>query len=263
MKQNSDIVENRRKQIYEALSAQGEIRVDAIASDFKVSSLTIRRDLDHFEELGLIERFYGGARIIKKKPDDNIHCSPHEQSKHAIARQAATLVENGDIIFINTSSTALLMLDYIEAHHVTVITNNGKILLRCFKSNLNVVLTGGELRIPKESMVGDFALNNLNMVTATKSFIGVSGLTAHEGATTSILQEAAVNELMLTRVKGKRTILADNSKIGHHSNFISGGLDKVDRLITDTQADTKALEEIRARGVEIIQVDPVRSTHSY
>lgn len=263
MKQSNDIVFGRRRQIYDVLVSQGEVRVDEIAKSLGVSPLTIRRDLEHFAGQNLIERFYGGARIIRKNPHDNIYSSALELNKRAIAQRAADFVNDGDIIFINTSSTALLMLDYINAKQVTVITNNGRALLRDIRDNLIVVLTGGEIRTPKESMVGDFAVNNLNMVTATKSFLGVSGLTVREGVTTSILQEVAINDLMLTRVAGKRTILADCSKIGRPNNFISGGIDKVDRLITDNQADMQVLDEIRAHGVEVIQVDPLQKMQGY
>jgi DeoR/GlpR family transcriptional regulator of sugar metabolism len=256
MKNSNDIVYNRRKQIYDILRADGEVHINMVSKSFGVSPLTIRRDLDHFEERGLIERFYGGARLVRKGPGDNIFSSPLEINKDAIAQRAAALVEDGDIIFINTSSTALLMIDYIQARQVTIITNNGKALMRNIRDNLIVVLTGGEIRIPKESMVGDFAINNLNMVTATKSFLGVSGLSVQAGVTTAILQEVAINKLMLARVRGKRTVLADFTKIGQSDKFISGDISTVDRLVTDTQADRHVLDEFREHGVEVIQVDP-------
>lgn len=255
MKQNYHIVYNRRRRIYDMLGTHGEVRVDEVAQTFGVSPLTIRRDLEHFEQLGLIERFYGGARLVKKSPNDNIFSSPLEINKNAIAKRAAAFVEDGDIIFINTSSTALLMIDYIQARQVTIITNNGKALTHNIRDNLIVVLTGGEIRIPKESMVGDFAINNLNMVTAAKSFLGVSGLSVQSGVTTAVLQEVAINKLMLARVTGKRTVLADYTKIGQTNKFISGSIDMIDRLVTDTQANQKVLDEFRNHGVEVIQVD--------
>jgi DeoR/GlpR family transcriptional regulator of sugar metabolism len=128
--------------------------------------------------------------------------------------------------------------------------------MRNIRDNLIVVLTGGEIRIPKESMVGDFAINNLNMVTAAKSFLGVSGLSVQAGITTAILQEVAINKLMLARVRGKRTVLADFTKIGQSDKFISGDIGTVDRLVTDTQADRHVLDEFREHGIEVIQVDP-------
>jgi len=256
MKHSNDFVYNRRRQIYNILRTQGEVRVDVTASSFGVSPLTIRRDLEHFENMGLVERFYGGARLTKTEPNENIFSSPLDLNKQAIARRAASFVEDGDIIFINTSSTALLMLDYIEAQHVTVVTNNGNALTCNIRNNLTVVLTGGEIRIPKESMVGAFAINNLNMVTAAKSFLGVSGLSAQAGLSTAVLQEVAIDKIMLERVTGKRTILADFTKIGLSNKFISGSISDVDRLVTDMQADPWILNEFLELGVEVVQVDP-------
>ena len=74
---------------------------------------------------------------------------------------------------------------------------------------VSICLSGGELRIPKESMVGDFALNNLNKVSATKAFLGCSGFSVASGMTTAILQEVAINEVMITRCIGETFILAD------------------------------------------------------
>jgi len=256
MKHSNDFVFNRRRQIYNTLRTQGEVRVDVAANNFGVSPLTIRRDLEHFEDMGLIERFYGGARLVRRDQQDNIFSSPLELNKQAIAHRAATFVEDGDIIFINTSSSALLMLEYIQAQQVTVITNNGNAMACNISNNLSVVLTGGEIHIPKESMVGAFAINNLNMVTAAKSFLGVSGLSVQAGLTTAVLQEVAINKIMLDRVTGKRTVLADFTKIGQSNKFISGSISSVDRLITDTQADPRVLNEFLELGVEVIQVDP-------
>jgi DeoR/GlpR family transcriptional regulator of sugar metabolism len=120
-----------------------------------------------------------------------------------------------------------------------------------------LVFTGGELRIPKEAMVGDFAMNNLNMVTASKCFLGCNGVNAKEGVTTAVLQEATINNLMLTRVNGPRYILADKSKIGRRLNFIYGQLKDITSLITDTEAPATIIEELR-KFISVTQVEPVQ-----
>ncbi len=258
MKNERTIVENRRNKIYDCLLKFEVVRVDKLAELLNVSALTIRRDLDYFEEKKIIERFYGGAALIK----DNARLPAAfniSLSKHAIAKKAAELVENEDTIFINTSSTALLMLKYIKNKRVTVITNNGKAMFSECDPLVSVVLTGGELRFPKESMVGEFALNNLNLVTANKSFLGVNGISAQGGVTTAIMQEAPVNEAMLDRVTGLKIILADSSKVGKDSNFHSASIDNITTLITDTRANKEQLEKIAMAEVDIITVEPLKS----
>jgi DeoR/GlpR family transcriptional regulator of sugar metabolism len=258
MKNNRAFIENRRRKIYQMLEQHGSVKVEDLSAELHASPLTIRRDLDHLEQLGFIERFYGGATLRENSSQPSLPDSDNALFKHAIAQRAVQFIADGDIIFINSSSTALLMLNYITAKMVTVITNNGRIMLSDYRDNVSIVLTGGELRVPKKVMVGEFALNNLNRVTATKSFLGCSGLTAEEGFTTANMHEVAINQLMLSRVTGERYILADHTKIGKKHNFISGSPDQISCVITDTEADKTVLDSLAVRGIQIIQVPPLK-----
>lgn len=258
MKRSYGVVEGRRRKISQTLEQFGSVRVDALAAELNTSQLTIRRDLEYFEKMGLVERFYGGATLKHQAADNNIFSSVYTLHKHAIAKRAAQFVEDGDTIFINTSSTALLMLRYIDAKMVTVITNNGKAIFSESPDDMIVLLTGGELRAPKEAMVGEFAINNLSRVMATKCFLGCSGITIEEGITTAVLQEVAINELMLERVTDQRYLLADHSKVGRKHSFMSGNADQISCLITDTEADRRVLEHLRQLGVQTVQVPPLK-----
>ncbi|MDR2485836.1 MAG: hypothetical protein LBD55_10620, partial [Treponema sp.] len=177
-------------------------------------------------------------------------------NKQAIARYAATLISDGDTIFINTSSTAVAVIPYITARHVTVITNNAKAMDVKLPNDLNLIFTGGEMRFPKEAMVGDFAIKNLSTVTASKCFLGCNGITVYEGVTTAVMQEASINYLMLTRVMGPRYILADKSKIGKKLNFIYGSLKEITMLITDTEVPAQMVEDLK-KFIEVQQVEPL------
>ncbi len=258
MKNNRTFIENRRKKIIEALEQHGSIKVEKLSAELHASPLTIRRDLDYLEQLGLVERFYGGASLRKNPTGQSLGDSDNTMHKHAIAQRAAQFVNDGDTIFINSSSTALLMLKYITAKMVTIITNNGNAVFNHVHDNITIVLTGGELRAPKEAMVGEFALNNLNRVTAVKSFLGCSGLTSEEGFTTAAMHEVAINQLMLSRVTGERYILADYTKIGKKHNFISGSPDQISCIITNTESDKTVMDSLAAQGIKVIQVPPLK-----
>ncbi|MDR0630085.1 MAG: DeoR/GlpR family DNA-binding transcription regulator [Treponema sp.] len=238
----------------------GFVKVNQLAQRMRVSPLTIRRDLVALLDSGKIDRFYGGASLLKydNRSEENIFSSGFTLNKLAIAQYAATLVEDGDTIFINTSSTALAILPHITAKQVTVITNNVKAITSKHRDDMILVFTGGELRFPKEAMVGDFALNNLNRVTASRCFLGCNGINADEGVTTAVLQEATINNLMLTRVTGPRYILADKSKIGRRLNFIYGRLQDISLLITDTEAPQPLVAELRKK-IEVVQVEPLKN----
>lgn len=251
MKRERAFVEGRRNQILEMLQKNPEVRVDELAELLGVSVVTIRRDLQYLEEEKQITRFYGGARALEEVA---AQVDIVEMYRNLIARYAAGLVEDTDTIFINTSRNALEMISYITSSNVTVITNNGKAINHEKGDGVSIILTGGELRYPKEAMVGDFAVRNLQNIFAKKSFVGCSGISAKTGMTTEIANEVNVNHLMIEHATQEVYILADHTKIGHSSSFTSCGIDMVKHLITDELADEEELELMRAQGVRIHQV---------
>lgn len=251
MKRNKALVDERRNQILEAIKQDESLSVEALAHQFNVSPLTIRRDLQYWEEKKCLQRFYGGAAFCM-----DLNKTDEEQAlmneRQLIGKVAASFVEDHDVIFINTSSTALGMIPYIKNKHVTIITNNGKAINIDHDLNVNIVLSGGEIRIPKESLVGDFAINNISRMSAKKSFLGCSGLSSLSGMTTQNLQEVAINELMMNRVSQKVFILADHTKIGNESAFISGTLDKIHTLITSNKANQDELNTFEAMNIQVV-----------
>lgn len=253
MKKSRSEVEERRKKILALISEQGEVEVAPLAEKFQVSLLTIRRDLQILEDERYLERFYGGARRGAKLAEQFVK-NEQDLIRESIARYAASFVEAGDSIFINTSSTALRMVKYIK-QNVTVITNNGNIINMATPPNVTVVLTGGELRYKKGAMVGDFALSSLLRVTAKKSFIGCGGLSAGVGMTTEILNEVNINQAMFERISGKAYILADSSKIGRNRSFVSCPTERITDIITDFEAPKEELDKFRSRGIMIHQVN--------
>lgn len=254
MKRSKALVASRRDEITAILEVRGQVSVAELAEHFDVSALTIRRDLDYLESQQVLTRQYGTATLLN--PLGRPSGSRQIRANKAIAREAARHVEDGDCIFINTSSTALGLLEFITAQDVTVITNNGKALLLDERPNVSILLTGGEIRPPKASMTGEVALDYIKRVTATKCFLGVTGISANYGLTSATAPEPAINALMLERSR-QHVIVADSSKIGLTSSFQFGSADEVDLLITDTGATDSQLAKLKAFGVgEVLRVDP-------
>lgn len=251
MKRERAYVEGRRQQVLDMLQRNPQIRVDELAERLGVSLVTIRRDLQYLEEKKQITRFYGGARVSKEAVgylDEVAVC------RDLIARYAATLVEDGDTIFINTSRNALDMIKYIKNRHVTIITNNGRAISQEKADGVDLILTGGEVRHPKEALVGDFATRNLQNIYAKKAFMGCAGISAVAGMSTEIANEVNVNQLMIEHATQEVYLLADHTKVGKNSSFTSCGIEMVKNLITDELASEEELEEMRLQGVKVLQV---------
>ena len=254
MNRKKDVIEQRRKALLNMIRhANGEhLDIDQIASLLGVSSVTLRRDLQVLQEQGLVLRGYGKVAAVDpehQRAPENIS-DPVDR----IAVRSAQFVEEGDIIFLNTSRTALQMLRYIEAPNVTVITNNVRAISSPHRSDMSLILTGGEVRYPKFAMVGDVAQSTLQSMKANKAFLGCSGLSVENGMTTEYFAEASINHLMLTQLSGPVYMMATHNKLGFNSNFISGDIRLVTNLITDHSNNQDIIQQFRELGMQVYLV---------
>ena len=258
MKSSQGIVYKRRQHILKALQEKKVVLVEDLAKELGVSEITVRRDLQSFDDQHLIERFYGGARLLEGsfQKEEYPAVKPHRSKKQEIAKLAATLVHDHDMIFINSGSTAFLLLNYLSDRNVTIITNNGRAIFRNPSSKAEIVLSGGEIYEKKKSLVGDFALYTFSKVTANICFLGVGGIN-EKGITTYALPETAVNRLILERTNGPRIVVAEGSKVGREQNFSTASISLITHLVTDRSADQEEIQKIEAKGVKVLYVTEV------
>ena len=123
MKREKVYVDERRERIRDILREKSQVRVEALAEELKVSVITIRRDLQYLEEQKQLIRVYGGAVAVREQGEQTDEIQLY---RDLIARYAASLVEDGDTLFLNTSRNVRQILRYITKKNVTVITNNGR-----------------------------------------------------------------------------------------------------------------------------------------
>lgn len=255
MKNSQDNLDYRRQNILAYLQEYRIAKVSALSTYLKVSELTIRRDLKILESMGCLLRIPGGAHL---KPEV-APCEPASNTllckKNAIAFKASTLINNGDCIFINSSSTALLIYKYIQNIKATIITNNGNSLQAPLGTEIELILTGGEVSKNKHSLVGQHASHLISQVACNKCIIGISGISPSRGMTTTLLAESTINNAMLRYCNGDVIVVADSSKIGQTNKFFTGDIQNITHLITDVDADKKVLKELENIGVQIIVVE--------
>ncbi|WP_231038458.1 DeoR/GlpR family DNA-binding transcription regulator [Pectinatus haikarae] len=156
---------------------------------------------------------------------------------------------------MNSSSTALLILDYLKNKRAVIVTNNGNAIGHSRDPHVELIITGGEIYNRKQSVVGEFALHTLSKITADKAFIGVGGISVKGGITTSVLQETAVNEMMMKRCQGTCYVVAGSSKIGREHNFLSGSIDQISSIITCKGADVDEIARLKESGIDIIELN--------
>ena len=210
MKRDYESVERRRTQLLKLIRERDSMKVEELAEIFQMSTMSVRRDLQYLEDRNLITRFHGGAQANPAYQ----YRTPEEELalyRKLLGRYAATKVAPGDTIFINGSTCALGLLNYLTVPNVHVITNNGLAATVEHPKNVTITLTGGDLR--EHIMVGDSVMRRLLNETADKTFIGCAGVTANGEFSYNIPMEIGINEAMISRTTKELYILADHTKL--------------------------------------------------
>lgn len=259
MRGSGKITSQRRQRLLDELEAKGSLRVADLAAAFRVSEITIRRDLDQLSEGGLVERFHGGAHLVQAGGLESLFVekdAQHSPEKDAIGAEAAALVKDEDTVLLNAGSTTLAVIRHLRGRNVRIVTNNAAAPAELTEVGPELILLGGELRKKSRSLIGDLALMALSQIHAAVCVLGTNGVSARTGLTTSVYAETAINRLMVERSDGNLVVVADGSKIGVTSNFSCVPLAQVKTLITDPSANPEQLAAIQGAGVRVI-VSPV------
>ncbi|KAA9233759.1 DeoR/GlpR family DNA-binding transcription regulator [Aerococcus mictus] len=262
MKNSIKNIKNRHKNIEELLksSSTHSLQVIELAKKCDVSTMTIRRDLKKLEKMGIVKRHHGYTSLnINYQFNDNSPINSNiEKIKISIGDMAAKFVKNGDTVFINTSSTALYSLDSLSDKSITIMTNNLRIHEQIHKEAINqgssAILTGGELRLPKEALTGQIAEEAISKVIANIAIVGCSGFSVENGITTSNANESKINRLMIEKTSDLVILVADYRKINNDSNFFVCESNKIDILITDEFCDSNTIRKIEESGIQVIEV---------
>ncbi len=181
-----------------------------------VSLSTIRRDLRTLENEGQIVMLRGGAAKIKSGSYDTPVSSRqilHVREKELVARTAAGLVKDGEVVYIDAGSTALRMIKHLKNRRISVITTNASIMSEAAETDFKCLLVGGELLKSTASLVGPLTDNTLKDMYFDKAFIGATGYDLEAGINTPDEREA--NKKLIVKSNSKETyVLLDSSKEG-------------------------------------------------
>jgi len=246
---------DRRKRIQEIVQQKGVVKVAELSKMFGVSELTIRRDLDILERKDILERTHGGAvynQRMRIEPLYEQKSRIHRKEKEAIGALTTQIIEDGDTLLINSGSTTREVMKNLKTRKVRIITSNMSALFDISESNVELIFIGGYYRKQSNSMVGSLASLSLQQIYGSKSIIGVDGISIKYGLTTPIMEEAEVARQMIERTPGPVIIVADHSKIGVVSNFITAPLDKVDILVTDEKIDEGYKNDLEKEGIKVL-----------
>ena len=246
----------RREKIQDYLSIHQIVRTADLCGLLDTSEATVRRDLEWLEVKGFLERTHGGAILNQRmilEQEYQQRAQVHPEEKRLIGELAASLIEEGDIVFVNSGTTATQVLQHIRRDpRITIFTNNVSAVMDLGDPGFHYYMTGGEFQSRSNSLAGRFALDNLGLVYANKTILGVDGISLKHGCTVPTNAEAEVVRRMIERTKGQVIVVADHSKWGVVSNFQIANIGEIDKLVTDENLDPSAVESLAAHEVECL-----------
>lgn len=221
-------------------TTNGFVSVKQLCDTLFASESSIRRDLKSLEEHGLVKRSYGGASLMANYSSIvtfNHRTRQNIAAKREIAKKAASLIKDGNIIFLDQSSTAFYLAnEIINRNALTVVTNNIEIMMLLSNSRIKLISSGGFLSDENRNcLIGGDAQRTFKNTFADIMFFSVKAISDDGIVTDCSREEIVVRETMLKNA-GSKVLLCDRSKFDKRAPFKQCELDEVDYLISDGNA---------------------------
>lgn len=229
--------DHQEKEILEILQSNQYVTIDEIAAKLFVSPSTVRRKLNALQRKGLVTRTHGGAQLN----DDNnffpsftfrVHQNSFEKKKMALS--AIKLIKNGDLIFLDGTTSAFFIAEYLsEFKNIRVITNGIDTLSVLAKHNVTAYSTGGCIQeVNRSVLVGHYAEEMIANFHADIAFFSAQSVN-NDGEIYDCFEEENVIRKAMIKHSSKKVFLCDNTKFGKTSLFHLCSLNDVDYIVSN------------------------------
>ena len=236
----------RQQEILNFLETHGSTSVNKLAKLLYVSAPTVRRDLSILESRGKVLRTHGGV-ILRKTAETEIPLILREEqnneSKKIIGRKAVGHIQNGDVIFMDASSTAAYIIPYLKKFDdIIVITNSPKNSIRLGEEKIKNYCTGGLLLAHSVAYVGNEALNFISHINADLFFFSSRGCSDDGYITDSSVEESEIKKAMIKNA-AKSFYLCDSSKMGKKYMYNICTVKEIYMMIDENDTPPRRAEE--------------------
>ena len=240
----------RQQHILQVVIDKGRTSVADLARLTGVSEVTIRQDLNLLEKQSYLRRAHGFA-VPLDSDDVETRMLNNYPLKRELAQFAASLVQNGETVFIeNGSSNALLARTLADQKDVTIITVSSYIAHLLKDTRCEVILLGGIYQKKSESMVGPLTRQFIEQVHFSKAFIGIDGWLPETGFTGRDMMRADVVNAVLAK-SSDAIVLTDSSKFGAVHPYTLGPLSQFQRVITDEGLSAASQLQLEQAGLQV------------
>lgn len=227
----------RQESILSTIKSRKYCTVNFLAKQLFVAPITIRRDLTEMESAGLVTRCHGGATIPNYENREipfEIRNKSNYSVKEKLAKKAAKLIKDGDVVFLDASSTVSHITEYLSAEQkLTVITNSTLVAEKLTAKHIRCYLTGGMTVENSHALVGSLAEQTLSSLFANICFFSAQGIDEQGIISDQSEAESSLRRLMITRAE-KQGFIFDSSKYNKRFAFKICSAEDVTDIITDS-----------------------------
>jgi DeoR/GlpR family transcriptional regulator of sugar metabolism len=250
-------VEERLDKILHKLNKDGKILVKDLSKDFKVTEDCIRKDLKNLEKKGLIKRTYGGAVLIRNLAHNTpvvTRKTKDLDAKYNIAKKAFKLIEEKDNIFLDISTTNILLAELIAKSNmrITVITNMFDIVNKfASNSNVTVISIGGVYNSDLNGFVGSSAIESIVKFRVDKAFIGSCGVNLYDKSITTFQMEDGNTKTAIINGAKKVYVVMENKKFYTDGNYKFAEIYDIDGIVVDDVPDENVIKSLEELDIEL------------
>ena len=248
----------RREAIKELLQSKPFVSLHELEGMFPmVSSMTLRRDIEYFEQQGEAIKVRGGARSMKfittsMEDSFSLRLSENMTAKEKIVAKAIEMLETGRSLFIDSGTTMMRLASLLPDERLTITTTGPNIALELIKKQLPIVnIVGGMVGRDNISVSGNQALRFLADINIDIAFIVPSGMSAVNGLTSGNYSECELKKLIVEKSR-KVVVLMDTSKLDKILPYTFADISAIDVIITDKPLPRDITATAEAAGVKII-----------
>jgi DeoR/GlpR family transcriptional regulator of sugar metabolism len=247
----------RHERILDRLHQDGRVDVAALSKEFGISGVTIRRDLEHLAQAGVLRRTRGGA-VSTMMLGEGLPYAMREielaETKERLAAAVSELVRNGEAVALDSGTTCVRVARTLVGSRLTVMPFSVQAINALFGNwTINLITPGGSVRHDEGSIVGPLAEASLRSVRFDTAIISPCGASLDGGVMAHDLQDAAVKRAIIGAAR--RTILvADSSKFSRSAMAAVCPLESIDLLVTDVGVPAEVVDRLNADGVQVIVV---------
>ena len=248
----------RQEHIARIVEEHGRARVGDLAAQFRVSAVTIRKDLVALEAERRLVRTHGGAIAFdRSRPELSFDIRERLQTdeKARIGAAAAALVHDGESIVMDASTTALAVARHLKSRggwsQLTVLTNGLRLASELAgHAGITVLMLGGRVRWEALSVVGQLGDGLFSRINVQKAFLGAAGFTLESGLADATDEEAQIKRSMVTAAREVIAIV-DRTKWEHAAFATFCPTDQISLVLTDDAAPEAMVTALAGRGIRV------------